>query len=202
MRIKVSTACPSTQESRTMADDVISLKDAAAELDVHEKSIHRIVKRLDIEGKKRRDRSRGNQLVTYISQEEFALVATEVARGKRRIPSGQSDANGDEDFISTEEGVFYLVQLEPEHDPNRFKVGFAGNMPERLRALSCSAPFVKVVKTWPCKRRWEKTAIDCVTTSCDQLHTEVFRSDSLDGVIAKCEAFFGIMPPVDAREQA
>ncbi|MCZ6655315.1 MAG: hypothetical protein O7D91_20095 [Planctomycetota bacterium] len=184
-----------------MAGDVISLKDAAVELDVHEKSIHRIVKRLDTEGKKRRDRSRANQLVTYISQAEFALVAREVARGKTRIPSGQSDADGNEDFISSEQGVFYLVQLEPEHDPNRFKVGFAGNMPERLRALCCSAPFVKVVKTWPCKRRWEKTAIDFVTWDCNQLHTEVFRHDLLDDVIAKCEEFFRISPPVDARDQ-
>jgi hypothetical protein len=24
-------------------------------------------------------------------------------------------------------GVFYLLRLEPEHDPNRFKIGFAGS---------------------------------------------------------------------------
>ena len=180
---------------------MISLKDAAVELDVHEKSIHRIVKRLEIEGKKRRDRSRGNQLVTYISQEEFGRVAREVARGKIRNPSGQNDADGNEDFIYTEQGVFYLFQLEPEFDPNRFKVGFAADAPGRLRDAWCFALFAKPVKTWPCKKRWEKTAIDSVTRDCDQLHTEVFRYDSLDDVIAKCEEFFRGMPPVDSREQ-
>ena len=185
-----------------MADELISLKDAAAELDVRDKWLHKIIKALDIEGIMRRDPSRRNQLVKCISQPEFGRVAEEVARRRTRNPLGHDDAGGNEEVISTEQGVFYLVQLEPDHDPNRFKLGFTANMPERLRALCLSAPFAKVMKTWPCKRRWEKTAIDCVTTSCDQLHTEVFRSDSLDGVIAKCEAFFGIMPLVDAREQA
>ncbi len=184
-----------------MADDLISLKDAAAELDVRDKWLHKIIKALDIEGIMRRDPSRRNQLVKCISQVEFDLVAREVARRRTRNPSGQNDAEGNEDVISTEQGVFYFLQLEPELDPNRFKVGFAANMPERLRALCCSAPFAKAMKTWPCKRRWEKTAIDFVTWDCKQVHTEIFRNDSLDDVIAKCEAFFGISPPVDAREQ-
>ncbi len=202
MRIKVSTACPSTQESRTMADDVISLKDAATELDIHDRSILRIVKRLDIEVKKRRDRSRGNQLVTYISQEEFGRVAREVARTKRGEPSSQNADDENEDLVYTEQGVFYLFQLEPEFDPSRFKLGFADHASSRLRDARCFAPFAKLVKTWPCKKRWEKTAIDSVARDCDQLYTEVFRSDSLDDVIAKCEEFFRGMPPVDAREQA
>ena len=180
---------------------MISLKDAAAELGIHDKSIHRIVKRLDIEGRKRRDQSRGNQLVTYISQEEFDRVATELARAKTRNSTGQDAADDNEEFIYTEQGVFYLFQLEPEFDPNRFKVGFTGHAPDRLRDAWCFAPFAKLVKTWPCKKRWEKTAIDSVARDCDKLHTEVFRSDSLDDVIAKCEEFFRGMPPVNAREQ-
>ena len=30
-----------------------------------------------------------------------------------------------------------------------FKVGFAVSLPERLRSLKCSAPFLKVVASWP-----------------------------------------------------
>ena len=96
-------------------------------------------------------------------------------------------------------GVFYLLHLEPEHDPNRFKVGFASNLDERLRQHRCSAPLAQIVKTWPCRRLWEKTAIACVTEGCDQLHTEVFRASSLAAVEAKCSQFFALMPLVSTR---
>lgn len=67
---------------------------------------------------------------------------------------------------------------------------------DRLRALRCSAPFAKVVGTWPCKELWGKTAIDCVTADCEKLHTEIFRTDALDEVAAKCQQFFALMPEV------
>jgi hypothetical protein len=50
------------------------------------------------------------------------------------------------------------------------------------------------MKSWKCKFLWEKTAIDCVTDGCERLHTEVFRTNSIDRVAAKCEQFFEIMP--------
>jgi hypothetical protein len=64
--------------------------------------------------------------------------------------------------LPDDQGVFYLLQLEPEHDPGRIKAGFAVSLPERLRTLRCSAPFTKVVRTWPCKVLWERTAIESV----------------------------------------
>ena len=91
-------------------------------------------------------------------------------------------------------GVFYLLCLEPEHDPHRFKVGFASNLNERLRHHRCAAPYTQVVKTWPCRRLWEKTAIECVTNGCERLHTEVFRAASLKSVEEKCNNFFALMP--------
>jgi hypothetical protein len=41
---------------------------------------------------------------------------------------------------------------------------------------------------------WEKTAIDCVTNGCEQLHTEVFRAESLEAVEGKCVQFFKLLP--------
>jgi hypothetical protein len=96
--------------------------------------------------------------------------------------------------------VFYLIQLEPDFDPGRFKIGFAASLPERLRHLRCSAPFAAVLKTWPCRRLWEKTAIDCVSAGCERLHTEVFRTASLDEVVGRCDGFFAIMPPVQGAK--
>ena len=102
------------------------------------------------------------------------------------------------DEVLAEQGVFYLVSLESDSDPGRFKVGFGGSLPERLRALRCSAPFAKVIATWPCKRLWEKTAIDCISDDCQRIHTEVFRSASVASVRERCDRFFAMMPKLTA----
>jgi hypothetical protein len=41
---------------------------------------------------------------------------------------------------------------------------------------------------------WEKTAIDCVTEGCKQLHTEVFRTQSIEPVLQRCGQLFNLMP--------
>lgn len=62
----------------------------------------------------------------------------------------------------------------------------------------CSAPFAHYRKYWPCRRTWERAAIDGVTNGLEQLHTEVFRGPSLDEVLARGERFFSVMPAVGA----
>jgi len=97
-------------------------------------------------------------------------------------------------------GYFYLVELEPAHDPGRFKVGFTAELEGRIRKHRCSAPFARYVKTWPSRRLWERAAIDCTTDGCERLHTEVFRASSLEVVATKADAFFAMMPKPRASE--
>jgi hypothetical protein len=52
------------------------------------------------------------------------------------------------------------------------------------------------VKTWPCRRLWKRTAIDCLTPGVAQLHTEVFRVDSLEEILLRGDGFFKMMPAV------
>ena len=40
----------------------------------------------------------------------------------------------------SEQGFFYLLRCEPQHDPGRFKVGF-GNVEERMHKFKTAAPF-------------------------------------------------------------
>ncbi len=184
-----------------MNEEMISVIQAGRQLERHRATIFKVVKRLGIHAHKRRDASSGNQLVSYLTHADYIRVKNALLSASSDA-SVEDDSNGDngDGFISAEVGVFYLIQLEPDHDPLRFKVGFAANINERLRALRCAAPFATVLKSWPCRRLWEKTAIDSVTFSCDRLHTEVFRCSSLDAVIARCEQFFGVMPPIQLRE--
>jgi hypothetical protein len=174
-------------------NDMISVIDAARELGKPKQTIFKIMRRLGVAGSKRRDSSKGNQVISYITRTELDRLRSELNTRRNRSQAVENNLEVS-DFISAELGVFYLIQLEPEHDPRRFKVGFAANMTDRLRSLRCSAPFAAVLKTWPCRRLWEKTAIDCVTVNCKQVHTEVFRSDSVQEVMVRCDRFFGMMP--------
>lgn len=179
-----------------MNNDLISVIEAGRQLERGKSTIFKVVKRLRIETHKRRDLGSKNQVVSYLTQEDFLRVKEELLTVGPDNGDGEEDSDNRDGFVSAEIGFFYLIQLEPKHDPLRFKVGFAANINERLRALRCSAPFATVVNSWPCRRLWEKTAIDCVSFGSERLHTEVYRCSSLETIKAKCEQFFGLMPPV------
>ena len=179
-------------------DDLVSVIDIAEELGVLKQTVFKITKRLGIEAQKVRDPSRGNQSVSFVTPAEAKRVITEYTSN---MNSGDPDATAIGDLATSSDiGFFYLIQLEPEHDSGRFKVGFAANMKDRLRKHRCSAPYATVVATWPSRRIWERTAIDCVTEGCEQIHTEVFRADTIDDVHARGNAFFELMPSLDDEE--
>lgn len=182
-------------EKLAMTDEYLSVVEAGKSLGRRKGTVFKIMKRLGIVALKRRDSDSRNQVASFISRDDFNRVVEELKVSDIGEGSESEDDGGD-GFISAEIGVFYLIRLEPECDPLRFKVGFAANLKDRLRALRCSAPFASVVQSWPCRRLWEKTAIDCVTTGCQQLHTEVFRCLSIEEVKDKCDKFFGLMPSV------
>jgi len=102
---------------------------------------------LDIEPIKSRDgkQNRG-QTISYITEENVRMVLEALASSRR----SQDKNDGEEVLFDI--GVFYLLRLEPKHDPSRFKVGFASNLNERLRQHRCSTPYTQVVKTWQCRR--------------------------------------------------
>jgi len=175
-------------------ENYISVIDVAKEVGKAKQTVFKILKRLGVETQKMRGPDSRGQLISYITKDEFRLVKAEMQSVRASDPSSLEP-------IIPELGVFYVVQLEPDHDPGRFKVGFASNMAERLRTHRCSAPFAKVLKTWPCRSMWEKTAIDCVCDGCERLHTEIFRIDSIDKVITKCDDFFSLMPSLQDINQ-
>jgi hypothetical protein len=183
-----------------MSEEPISVGDLARQFGKRKQTVFKILKRLGIKPSKRRSAERRGQLVSYVTAQESRLVAAELRSAGPASESGHEVATPAE-ALADEHGVFYLLLLEPEQDPGRFKVGFAMSMRERLRTLRCSAPFANVVRTWPCKMLWEKTAIDCVTEGCKQLHTEVFRTQSIESVVQRCEQFFDLMPKLQEPDQ-
>jgi hypothetical protein len=182
-----------------MTVEMVSVIDAALELRKRKQTLFKVMKRLGITGARRRDPSKGNQVVLFISRTDFDRIRCDLGSVSRGNEQDDTDIQ-DIGFYPAEKGVFYLIQLEPDHDPKRFKVGFAADITERLRAIRCAAPFATVLKTWDCRRLWEKTAIDCVTFNCEQIHTEVFRTTSVEDVARRCDNFFGMMPVLNDKK--
>ena len=171
-----------------MSEELISVADLASQFGKRKQTVFKVLRRLRIEPRKLRSSDRRGQLVSYVTAQESRLVAAELRSAGPVSKSGDEVAAPSE-ALPDEHGVFYLLLLEPEHDP------------ERLRALRCSAPFTKVVRTWPCKMLWERTAIDCVTEGCKQLHTEVFRTQSIEPVLQRREQFFDLMPKLHESDK-
>ena len=174
-----------------MDEELISVIDAASQLSLpYKQTLFKIIKRLGLSTVKQRSTSHGNQLISYITPRDLELIKQHLAQARPERDEASPEPQIDR-------GVFYLIQLEPQYDPGRFKVGFASNLSERLRDHRCSAPLATVLATWPCRPLWEKTAIDCVTQSCEQIHTEVFRTDDISEVQQKAEQFFSLMPDIE-----
>ncbi len=172
-------------------DDRIAVVDLADDLEVRKQRIFKILPRLGIVPTQRRELGRGNQQVATISSLEAATIRVAILGAGEGTGEGTvyPSAGGADDA-----GFFYLIQLEPEHDPGRFKVGFTSDLDGRLQKHRCSAPFAKYVGTWPCRRTWERAAIDCSTDGCERLHTEVFRANSPDLPTSRAQRFFSMMP--------
>lgn len=174
-----------------MSADDISVIDVSKEIGKRKQTVFKVIRRLGIETKKLRASEAHGQLISYISKDDFSDIKNELeTESDTSLPNTQN----------SEFGVFYLIQLEPEHDPCRIKLGFATNINERLRSHRCSAPFAKVISTWPCKLLWEKTVIECATINCEKLHTEVFRSESIEAVKNRCNEIFTLLPNLNDDE--
>ena len=152
----------------------------------HKAGVHKIAKRLGIRIEQlKADGTRG-QRASHISVQDY--------RAHRQHFDAAPADSIHADSQELPEAVFYVVLLEPSFDPGRFKVGFSTDVADRLRSHRTVAPFSELVRTWPCKPLWEKTAIDCIAEGCERLAPEVFRAKDIQDVIRRAERFFKLMP--------
>ena len=182
-----------------MEAEPVSVLDLADQAGKRKQTVFKVLARLKIQPTKQRSSRGRGQLVAYVTAEEAKRVLEELQTRAEADHANEENQIVELAVSDAEIGVFYLLALEPVHDPGRFKVGFSAGLAERLRHLKCSAPLLKVIGKWPCKRLWEKTAIDAVTVSCEQLHTEVFRTSSISTVSERCEKFFALMPGIPSK---
>lgn len=176
----------------SMQEELISVIDVAKQLGRDKQYIFKIIKRLRISTVKHKNSDARGQSISFLTIADYELI-------KENLKSSDLDSICSPAELDTN-GVFYLIQLEPTHDAGRFKVGFATNIEERLRSHKTAAPLLKLVKKWPCKLLWEKTAIECISQECERMHTEIFRTNSIDRVVERCDEFFGLMPKLQSKK--
>lgn len=154
-----------------------------------------------------------SHLRKYVIKNDFELfkVRTPESLGQKTLALSPEDAdtikemrlkegyvfgeNGISPVVNTgERGVFYLLLLIPEFSQTRIKIGFAGDLSDRLAAHRTTCPTLTVLKSWSCKRSWEKTVIDCASVDCQQVGQEVFDCPDTNALISRLDALFALMP--------
>ena len=169
-----------------MTEHYISLKQLSERLGMDRSHARRYLKRLGIKTQKRRTADSGSQLCLTVTEEQAENILAQ-RRNEGFLGSGKA--------VAAEAGVFYVIQLVPELDPSRVKLGFAIDMNDRLAQHRTAAPTASIMKTWPCKRSWEQTVMDAlVADGCRHMLNEVYECDDLDGLIAKGDALFKLFP--------
>ncbi len=103
-----------------MSEELISVIDAAKQIGKAKQSVFKVLKRLGIETHKLHGPDARGQLISYITMEDFRLVTEEMKSSSEFISENLES-------VTPELGVFYLVQLEPDHDSGRFTLGFASS---------------------------------------------------------------------------
>ena len=167
-------------------DAYISIKHLAEEMGMDRAHARRYVLKLGVRPQKRRTSDSGGQLTLTVTAEEREAIL------KHRSDQGFS-AQGK--AVQPEAGVFYVIQLVPELDPKRIKLGFAIDLKDRLLQHRTAAPTAKILQSWPCKRSWEVTVMDCLSSGASRhILNEVFECGCLDELIMKGNELFRILP--------
>lgn len=151
----------------------------------------RYILRLGVEPKKRRTPDSGGQLTLTVSADE----ASYILRARK-----EQGFLGSSKPVENEVGQFYIIQLIPELDPTRVKLGFADDVNTRLAQHRTSAPTATLLKSWPCKRSWEGTIIDAIASVGGKLIlNEVFEFEDLQPVIKRADELFALLPNPSKR---
>src|SRR5262249_39479637 len=91
----------------------------------------------------------------------------------------------------------YIIQLVPDLDPHRVRVGFADDLTAALARLRAGAPTAAVLRSWPCRSAWAAAAADCLTSKCRPFLGDVLECDDLNGLVAHGDRLFALLPGLD-----
>ena len=169
-----------------MTEEYVLLKDLAEEIGMDRSHARRYVRKLGVSPHKRRTPDSQNQLTLAVKLDEAELI-----REKRR----EEGFVGDSKPVAKHVGEFYIIRLVPELDARRVKMGFADDLSTRLLQHRTAAPTAQVVASRPCKRSWEGTVMDCLSSlNCRLILNEVFECDDVEELVEWAHQLFTLLP--------
>jgi predicted GIY-YIG superfamily endonuclease len=168
------------------SEDYISIKNLSEELGMDRSHARRYILKLGITPQKRRTLDSRNQLTLTITKDEADLI--------KRNRSEQG-FNASEKIVDAENGYFYIIRLVPELDQKRIKLGYTNNLKDRLNQHRTAAPTAIIIKSWPCKRSWESTVMDSLSSvNCKIILNEVFECENIEKLIEHGNKLFELLP--------
>ncbi len=177
--------------SGVVSEAYVSIKELAHRLGMDRSHARRYVLKLGYSFHKRRTPDSGSQLSLCVTSAEAEEIESQ--RAKSGFTASTIVAISDV-------GVFYVIQLVPDLDPKRLKLGFAESLDQRLSQHRTAAPTARVLHAWPCKRSWELTVMDALTCKgCRLILNEVFECDEPESLIRRGDALFAILPAPEVR---
>ncbi len=169
-----------------MENDFVTLKELSELINLDKSNARKLILKFGIKPQKRRTIDSGNQLTLTITNAEAEYII------EKRKEEGFLDSSK---IVINDIGVFYIIQLIPELDEKRIKLGFAEDINSRLSQHKTASPTAKVIKTWVCKRSWEKTIIDCLSSyNCSLILNEVFECENFEEIIRIGDELFSLLP--------
>lgn len=183
---------PASDDSSNQHDsqegEYVSIKELAETMGMDRSHARRYILALGYSPHKRRTPDSHNQLTLALPRSEAEAVLAK--RREQGFIGGGS--------VVSDRGFFYVIQLVPEIAPQRIKLGFATNVSDRLQQHRTAAPTAALLKCWPCRGVWERTAMDCMTREgCRLIANEVFECDQLDSLVCRGDKLFQQLPAPD-----
>lgn len=178
-----------------MAEEYVLLSTLAQEWGIDKSNARKYVLKHGFDFVRVRGDDPSHQAVLSLSASDAELI--------REIRSQEGYRSGDDAARPMENGigVLYVVQMVPELDPLRVKLGYASDVERRLMSYRTICPTAVVAKTWMCRPSWEKAAIDSLTAEgCALIGGEVYQCSSIDGLLQRGDMFFSCMPSLVAEK--
>jgi hypothetical protein len=164
----------------------VSIKEIAQALGMDRSHARKFAIKCGFEFAKQRTADSGNQLTLVLPEEKALLLY------QRRKDLGFTEDNI---LVSSDIGFFYIIQLIPEYDKNRIKLGYANDVRDRLAQHRTSAPTAVLLKSYPCKREWEKSIIDFLALKhCRLINSEVYEAIDLEKMVDYADQLFSLIP--------
>ncbi len=134
--------------------------------------------------------SDGERLVKIFKERRSAKIARRKAREKRKL---EREAIPQPPAPSSKNELFYLIDLYPGH-ADICKIGWTSDIEQRLKTYRTTAPNLRRVKSWPCKREQDAEATRYALTfqGLHKMGPETFETQDIEAVVNHLDQFFNM----------